>query len=357
MKVLVAMSGGVDSSVAAKILVDGGNECVGATMKLYANEDAGVVSTGHTCCSLDDVYDARQVALKLGIPYYVFNFKDGFKEKIIDKFISSYLSGKTPNPCIDCNRFMKFDKLFERAEILGCDHIATGHYVRIEKHGDEYVLKKAVDLSKDQSYVLYFLDQEKLSKLIFPLGTLEKTKTRAIAEKNGFVNADKPDSQDICFVPDKKYAEAIKRISGLSPKPGDYVDMNGKVLGKHKGIIYYTLGQHKGLGLGIENKMFVVKIDPETNTVTLGAESDLYSNECLVTDVSFVSKKPPAFPFKCKAKLRYRQEEQPATVYQCDEGIRLVFDEPQRAITPGQAAVLYDGDVVLGGGIIKIRNA
>ena len=352
MKVLVAMSGGVDSSVAAKILVDSGCECVGATMKLYANEDVGVVSAGHTCCSLDDVSDARQVAFKLGIPYYVFNFKDGFKEKIIDKFINSYLNGRTPNPCIDCNRFMKFDKLFERAEVLGCDHIATGHYVRVEKIGDEFVLKKAVDKTKDQSYVLYFLDQERLSKLLFPLGDLEKTQTRAIAEQNGFVNADKPDSQDICFVPDRKYAEAIKRISGTEPKGGDYVDMQGRVLGRHKGIIHYTLGQHKGLGLGIENKMFVVSIDAEKNTVTLGAESDLYSTECIVTDVSFVSKKPKNFPLRCKAKLRYRQEEQPVTVYECDEGVKLVFDEPQRAVTPGQSAVFYDGDVVLGGGII-----
>ena len=351
MKVLVAMSGGVDSSVAAKILKDQGCECVGATMKLYYNEDAGI-PRGHTCCSLDDVSDARQVALKLGIPYYVFNFTDGFKEKIIDKFTDSYLNGITPNPCIDCNRYMKFDKLFERAEILGCDHIATGHYVRNEFEGGKYVLKKAVDPAKDQSYVLYFLDQSTLSKLLFPLGSLTKTETRALAEKDGFINADKPDSQDICFVPDKKYAEAIKRLTGKVPLSGDYLDISGKVIGKHKGIIYYTLGQHKGLGLSTDDKLFVVKIDPKNNTVTLGKEQDLYKTTCEVKDFNFISGKEPVYPFRCAAKVRYRQTEQPASVYKCDAGVKIVFDEPQRAITPGQSAVLYDGDVVIGGGTI-----
>ena len=213
MKVLVAMSGGVDSSVTAGLLTEQGNECVGCTMKLYNNEDAGIPRE-HTCCSLDDVEDARSVAHRLGMPYYVFNFSDDFKEKVIDKFVSEYLRGFTPNPCIDCNRYMKFDKLFERADILGCDHIATGHYARIEKCGDKYLLKKAVDLSKDQSYVLWNMTQKQLSRTLFPLGELNKTETRDIAQRYGFINADKPDSQDICFVPDGDYGTVIENYTG-----------------------------------------------------------------------------------------------------------------------------------------------
>ena len=276
MNILVAMSGGVDSSVAAKLLADAGNCCTGCTMKLYTNEDAGI-PRGHTCCSLDDVEDARSVAARLGMRYYVFNFSEDFEEKVVGKFVSSYRHGRTPNPCIDCNRFMKFDKLFERARLLGCDHVATGHYARIEEQNGEYILKKALDASKDQSYVLYTMTQEQLAHTLFPLGALPKTQTRAIAEEAGFWNAHKPDSQDICFVPDGDYAAAIERLTGERSEPGDFVDRQGHVLGRHSGIIRYTVGQHRGLGLGQSEKRYVCALCPEENTVVLGGADELFS--------------------------------------------------------------------------------
>ena len=248
MKILIAMSGGVDSSVAAKLLCDAGNECIGCTMKLFDNCDAGL-SRSRTCCSLDDIEDARSVAFSLGMRYYVFNFKDDFREKVIKKFASAYLAGQTPNPCIDCNRYMKFDKLYERARLLGCDKIATGHYARIEFDGEKYLLKKARDESKDQSYVLYMLTQEQLAHTLFPLGELIKSETRAIAEASKLTNAQKPDSQDICFVPDGDYAAAIERLTGKTSAPGNFIDTDGNVLGTHRGITHYTIGQHRGLGL------------------------------------------------------------------------------------------------------------
>ena len=244
MKILIAMSGGVDSSVAAKLLADAGNDCVGCTMKLYTNEDAGI-SRSRTCCSLDDVEDARSVAARLKMPYYVFNFSEDFREKVIEKFVRSYEAGLTPNPCIDCNRYMKFAKLFDRAKVLGCDHIATGHYARIERAGESYVLKKALDASKDQSYVLYDMTQEQLAHTLFPLGSLHKHETRALAEAAGFLNAEKPDSQDICFVPDGDYARVIELHTGKKAAPGDFVDPSGRVLGQHGGLIRYTIGQHR----------------------------------------------------------------------------------------------------------------
>ncbi len=353
MKVLVAMSGGVDSSVAAKILVDGGNTCVGCTMKLYNNEDAGIPQA-HTCCSLDDVEDARSVAKKLGMPYFVFNFSDDFREKVINRFVDSYLRGMTPNPCIDCNRFMKFDKLFERADILECDHIATGHYARIVFENGKYVLKKAVDPTKDQSYVLYAMTQAQLSRTLFPLGELCKTETRAIADASGFVNAEKPDSQDICFVPDGDYARVIEMNTGKKTVPGNFVDMNGNILGKHGGIIRYTIGQHRWLGLSLPEKKYVCRIYPERNEVVLGNGEDLFSREFSVCDFNWISGEAPTEPFRCKVKVRYRQTEQWATVSPKDDGtVGVCFDDPQRAITPGQAAVLYDADTVLGGGVIE----
>lgn len=352
MKILIAMSGGVDSSVAAKLLCDAGNECIGCTMKLFNNCDAGL-SRSRTCCSLDDIEDARSVAFSLGMRYYVFNFKDDFREKVIKKFASAYLAGQTPNPCIDCNRYMKFDKLYERARLLGCDKIATGHYARIEFDGEKYMLKKARDESKDQSYVLYMLTQEQLAHTLFPLGELIKSETRAIAEASKLTNAQKPDSQDICFVPDGDYAAAIERLTGKTSAPGNFIDTDGNVLGTHRGITHYTIGQHRGLGLALPERRYVCKIDAGSGTVTLGSGTELYSREVLVRDFNWISGEAPSGPIRCSAKIRYRQPEQAANVEPLSENEALIrFDTPQRAVTPGQSAVLYDDGTVLGGGII-----
>ena len=352
-KALIAMSGGVDSSVAAYLMKEAGYECIGCTMRLYENEDAGV-SRDQTCCSLDDVEDARSVAYRLGMPYYVFNFSDDFKEKIICKFINSYEMGRTPNPCIDCNRYMKFEKLHERAKILGCDKVVTGHYARIEHDGERYLLKKAVDESKDQSYVLYSLTQEGLAHTAFPLGSLCKSETRKIAEEHGFINAHKPDSQDICFVPDGDYAGFIRRFTGCETSCGSFVDMEGNVLGEHKGIINYTIGQRKGLGIALGHPAYVVKKDIAANTVTLGLESDLYTKSLIADDFNLISVEKLEAPMRVTAKTRYSQKEQPAVVSYLGNGEYMVeFDEPQRAVTGGQAVVLYDGDIVVGGGTIK----
>lgn len=352
MKILIAMSGGVDSSVAAKLLCDAGNECIGCTMKLFDNCDAGL-SRSRTCCSLDDIEDARSVAFSLGMRYYVFNFKDDFREKVIKKFASAYLAGQTPNPCIDCNRYMKFDKLYERARLLGCDKIATGHYARIEFDGEKYMLKKARDESKDQSYVLYMLTHEQLAHTLFPLGELIKSETRAIAEASKLTNAQKPDSQDICFVPDGDYAAAIERLTGKTSAPGNFIDTDGNVLGTHRGITHYTIGQHRGVGLALPERRYVCKIDAGSGTVTLGSGTELYSREVLVRDFNWISGEAPSGPIRCSAKIRYRQPEQAANVEPLSENEALIrFDTPQRAVTPGQSAVLYDDDTVLGGGII-----
>lgn len=352
MKALIAMSGGVDSSLAAKLTADSGFECIGCTMKLYDNEDAGV-ERSRTCCSLDDVEDARSVAYQLGMPFYVFNFTNEFKDTVIRKFVDCYENGKTPNPCIDCNRYMKFERLLHKALTLEMDYIATGHYARIEKQGDRLVLKKAVDRNKDQSYVLYSLTQEQLRHTLFPLGGLTKPEVREIAEANGFVNAKKHDSQDICFVPNGDYFSFIEKYTGKTYPTGDFVDKQGKVLGTHKGIIRYTVGQRRGLGLALPASMYVVEKDLPHNRVVLGFNEDLQSCEVTVKDINLTACDRLDKPTRLSAKIRYNQTEQPATVTQTDENtLKIVFDTPQRAVTRGQAAVLYDGDTVVGGGTI-----
>lgn len=351
-RVLVAMSGGVDSSVAAYLVKECGYAGVGCTMKLYENEDAGI-PRAHTCCSLDDVEDARAVAYRLGMPYYVFQFSDDFREEVIGRFIRGYEAGITPNPCIECNRRMKFDKLFQRAEILGCRYVVTGHYARIEETPEGFLLKKALDDTKDQSYVLYSMTQEQLAHTLFPLGELTKTEVREIAARAGFGNAHKPDSQDICFVPDGDYAKVVAAHTGREPEPGDFVDTEGRYLGRHRGIIHYTVGQRRGLGIATGEPLYVVKILPKENRVVLGRETDLYRRDCRVGSIHWIAGAPPAEEFTCKAKTRYRQTEREVRVTVRAGGeADLLFTEPQRAMTPGQAAVFYDGDVVLGGGEI-----
>ena len=352
-KVLIAMSGGVDSSVAAYLMKQRGCDCVGVTMRLFSNDDIGL-SREKSCCSLDDVQDARSVAAKLAIPYYVFNFTGDFKAQVIDRFTSAYACGQTPNPCIDCNRYLKFERLYERAQLMGCDAVVTGHYARIGQENGRWVLKKALDASKDQSYVLYSLTQEQLAHTRLPLGEFEKTDTRRIAEELGFFNARKPDSQDICFVPDGDYAAFIERTTGKTYPEGNFVDEQGNVLGRHRGIIHYTVGQRRGLGIAAETPLYVKRIDPERNEVVLCRDEALYSRTLTAKELNWMAFETPPDSFRASAKIRYRHTEQPCTVTALPGGrVAVEFDEPQRAATPGQAVVFYNGDTVLGGGVIE----
>ena len=353
-RALIAMSGGVDSSVAAYLMKQAGFACVGATMRLYENEDMSAPQAG-TCCSLEDVEDARAVAAKLGMPYYVFNFKEDFGRQVMDRFVAAYETGCTPNPCIDCNRFLKFDRMYRRAQELGIGYVVTGHYARIQQsETGRWLLLKGPDPQKDQSYVLYAMTQEQLAHTQFPLGALRKEEVRAIAAAQGFINAKKHDSQDICFVPDGDYAAFIRRRTGRTYPEGDFVDTTGRILGRHRGIIHYTIGQRRGLGVSGGRPLYVKEIRPADNTVVLADEHQLYALTAIARDFNWIAWEAPAAPIRVQARARYHQPEQDATAFVLPGGrVQVTFDRPQRALTKGQAIVLYQADVVIGGGTIE----
>jgi len=352
------MSGGVDSSVAAALLKDEGYEVIGLTMRLWDGEEIEGSLMEGTCCSVSAVEDARYVCYKLGIEHHVMDFRRDFEENVIDYFVAEYKSGRTPNPCIACNRFLKFDAMLKKAELLGADYVATGHYAKVEfdKASGRYLLKRAASCAKDQTYALYSLTQQQLSKTLMPLGSLlSKDETRKIAEDRGLITSKKPDSMEICFVPDKDYAGFIKRRTGNEDTAGDFVDEKGNVLGKHRGIIHYTIGQRKGLGVTFGKPMFVLKIDAENNRIVLGEKGTEFSSELIAKNLNFIPFDKPDSSMRVAAKVRYSAKEAPATVTLLEGGCaKVVFDEPQRAITPGQAVVFYEigGDNVIGGGII-----
>jgi len=353
-RVLAAMSGGVDSSVAVKLLLEMDYEVAGATMRLYSNEDIGLEGT-KTCCALSDVEDARLVALKLGIDFYVFGFETDFKEKVIDSFVNTYLEGGTPNPCIECNRYLKFGRFLERARLLGYDMIATGHYVTKEysESKGRWLLKRAPDRKKDQSYVLYHLDQYQLEHTIFPVGDMNKEQIRSIAEKNGLVNADKPDSQDICFIPDGNYGKFITERNGEQPA-GDIVLSDGTVLGRHRGLINYTVGQRRGVGVSYSEPLFVIDKDISHNKLVMGTAEEIFRSFLTAKNVNFIPFDTIDEPLRCTAQTRYHQQDVPCTVYPLEVGrVRVEFDDPHKAISKGQAVVFYDGEYVLGGGTIE----
>lgn len=354
--VMIGMSGGVDSSVAAAILLEKGYDVIGVTMQIWPETSEEVKLTEGGCCSLSAVDDARRVANSLGIPYYVLNFKEVFEDKVINYFVDEYLKGKTPNPCIACNRHVKFESLLNKAISMGIDFVATGHYAIIEydEVRKRYVLKKSVTEAKDQTYALYNLTQEQLSKVLMPIGDYSKDVVRQKASDLGLNVASKPDSQEICFVDDNDYGKFIEQNTDKKIVPGNFVDTKGNILGRHKGLIYYTVGQRKGLGIAFGKPMYVVDIDVENNNVILGDDSEVFNDKLIAYDLNFISIDTLEAPMKVKAKIRYSAKEADAIIIPFEKDkVRVEFETPQRAITRGQSVVFYDDDLVVGGGIIQ----
>ena len=351
---VIGMSGGVDSSVAAWLLKEQGYEVIGVTMQIWQDEAEEVQEENGGCCGLSAVEDARRVARQLDIPYYVMNFREDFRKSVIDYFIREYLAGRTPNPCIACNRYVKWEALLKRSLEIGADYIATGHYARVEKlPGGRFAIRQSVTAAKDQTYALYNLTQEQLSHTLMPVGEYSKDQIREFAEKLDLRVAHKPDSQEICFVPDQDYAGFIERTTGKPSPEGNFVTADGQILGRHKGIIHYTIGQRRGLGLPMGRRVVVTEIRPETNEVVIGEQEDVFTKVLYADRLNYMAE--PSFESgrRATAKIRYNHRGSACAIYpEGPDRVRVEFDEPVRAVTPGQAVVFYDGDYVLGGGTI-----
>lgn len=352
--VVVGLSGGVDSSVAAYLLKEQGYDVIGVTMQIWQEEDSCTVEENGGCCGLSAVEDARRVAQKLDIPYYVMNFRKEFQKQVIDYFTREYLEGRTPNPCIACNRYVKWESLLKRSLEIGADYIATGHYARVEQlPNGRYAIRNSVTTKKDQTYALYNLTQEQLARTLMPVGAYTKDEIRKIAEEVGLLVAHKKDSQEICFVPDNDYAGFIKNSTGKTIPKGNFVLADGKVIGEHQGIIHYTIGQRKGLNLSMGHPVFVTKIRPDSNEVVIGENEDLFVNTLICDRVNFMAMEGLDGEVRLKAKIRYNHPGAECVISPAEDGkVRVTFDQPQRAITPGQAVVFYQGEYVAGGGII-----